>query len=298
MVTAFALAVVVLVLGLLLVIAGLRGALPGRRPDDASEEVTRQGAALDNPALRLVLGLGGLVACGFLTRWPVAALYGGLSGYVFPTLALAKRRRREAVERIDAIATWVESLRDTMAASAGVQEALVTSAKVAPLPIRREVQSLAVRLQHETLTSSLRRFAADLRHPLADMIVASLVLATSRHAGSLQNVLAITARTARDYAAMWRSVEAGRSRLYAQVRIAGVISGVVILGFILANRAFLSPFDSFVGQIALLIIGGSFFGSGVALHRLTRPVDPDRPFRGIEGWQPDTVDQPTTEVRP
>lgn len=297
MVTAFAVAVVAVVLGLLLVVAGFRGALPGRRSSTPAPG-TSGGRTIDNPASRLALGLAGLVAVGLLTRWPVAAFYGALSGYFLPTMILAKRRRRQAVERIDAIATWVESLRDTMAASAGVQEALVTSAKVAPPSIRREVQGLAVRLQHETLTSSLRRFAADLRHPLADMIVASLVLATSRHAGSLQNVLAITARTARDYAAMWRSVEAGRSRLYAQVRIAGGISGVVILGFILANRAFLSPFDGVGGQLALLIIGGSFFGSGVALHRLTRPVDPDRPFQGIEGWHPHAVDAAPTEIRP
>lgn len=282
--TGIALTVMFVVAGMIVVAAGVRGMLP-------RGSAARVGASeFDHLAARVVLAVGGFAVVLLLTGWIVAALYGAASGFLFPTLVVSKRRRREAVERIDAIAAWVESLRDTMAASAGIQEALQSSAKVAPRPIRSEVQALALRLQHEPLGSSLRRFAADMHHPLTDMIVASLVLATARHAGSLQGILAMTAKAARDYAAMWRHIESGRARLYAQSRLAGWVSFIMIFGFILARREFLAPFDGVGGQVALLVIGGAFFGSAVSLYRLTRPVDPNRPFQTIEFWSPATIE--------
>lgn len=267
--------------GLLLIVAGERGLLPRferktkRGPNDTSS---------DHMTLRVVLGAAGFVLAFALTRWPVAALYCGIGGLCLPTLALARRRRREAVERVEAIAAWAESLRDTMAASAGIQEALRASARVAPAPIQTEVRDLALRLQHQSVSRSLRRFAADMAHPLSDMIVASLLLATSRHAGSLQPVLAQTAKAARDSAAMSRQVESRRARTYSQARLAAWISALMVLFLVLARRAFLAPYDTVGGQIALIVICGVFFLSGLSLYLLARPVQPRRLFSGIENW--------------
>ena len=263
--------------GLLLIVAGALGLLPRMTERSGS-------GGLDHLPLRFALAVGGFAVSLAVTGWPVAAVYCALGGFSLPTLAAAKRRRREAVERVEAIAVWAESLRDTMAASAGIQEALRASARVAPAPIRTEVRNLALRLQHQSVPQALRRFAADVNHPLSDMVVASLILATGRHAGSLQGVLAITARGARDSAAMWRHVESRRSRTYSQARLAGWISFAMIMFLVLARRSFLEPFDSFGGQIALFFIGGIFFASGMSLYLLSRPTEPRRLFKGIETW--------------
>lgn len=169
-----------------------------------------------------------------------------------------------------------------MAASAGMQEAIRVSAKVAPAPIRQEVNDLSLRLQHESVTAALRRFAADMAHPVSDIVVASLVLAAERQAGGLHGVLTSVAKSARDSASMWRRIEGGRSRTYAQNRMVGWTTALFITFMVLVRREFLEPFDSFGGQIALAVIGGIFFGAGMATYRLGKPVVPVRVFSQIE----------------
>ncbi len=280
----FALAAMAGAGGLLVVVAGAFGLLPTR--------LERGGAGPDHLGLRVGLAAGGFGLVLAVTGWPVAAVAIGLGGWALPTLAAARRQRQASVDRVEAIATWAETLRDTMAASAGMQEALRTSAKVAPEPIRAEVTDMALRLQHESVVSSLRRFAADMHHPLSDTLVASLILASSRHGGSLQGVLAMAAKNARDSASMWRHIEGSRSKIYAQSRMAGWISAVTIVLVVLTRRSFVEPFDSFVGQIVLSFVCLAFLGSGLALYQLARPHAPRRMFQGIERW----AEQPTNEI--
>lgn len=282
----FALAAMAAVTGLLLVVAGACGALP--------HQIERGTGTVgpDRAALRAGLALAGFLVVFVVTRWPVAAVFCGAAGWALPTLAEARRKRQAAVDRVEAIAAWAETLRDTMAASAGMQEALRTSAKVAPAPIRAEVTDMALRLQHESVLSTLRRFAADMNHPLADNLVASLILATSRHGGSLQGVLAMAAKNARDSASMWRHIEGSRSKTYAQSRMAGWVSAITIVLVVLGRRSFVEPFDSPFGQIVLGVVCLSFFASGLALYRLAKPLTAKRMFQGIERW----AEPATTEI--
>ena len=282
----FALAVMAAATGVMVVVAGAFGALP--------HQIGRSGGAAgpDRASLRAGLALGGFVIVFLITRWPVAALFCGAAGWALPTLAEARRKRQAAVDRVEAIAAWAETLRDTMAASAGIQEALRTSAKVAPAPIRPEVTDMALRLQHESVVSSLRRFAADMDHPLADTLVASLILATSRHGGSLQGVLAMAAKNARDSASMWRHIEGSRSKTYAQSRMAGWVSAITIVLVVLGRRSFVEPFDTPFGQIVLGVVCTAFFASGVALYQLAKPLQAKRMFQGIERW----AEPATTEI--
>lgn len=278
--------VVVAALGAVVMVAGWRGALPeiGSGHTAAADVTGEEQHAIENPLLRLALALGGFILALLITGWIAAAVYAAVGGFLLPTFILAKRRRRAAIARVEAIATWTESLRDTMAASAGMQQALHTSARVAPAPIRTEVRDLVVRLQHQSVTESLRRFAADVKHPLADMVVASLILATTRHAGSLQNVLGVTAKAARDTAAMWRQVESGRTRMYAQARMAGWITAAMMAFLLLTRRELLAPYDTVVGQMVLFVVLGVFVGGNYWIYRLAKPVDPRRVFANVERW--------------
>lgn len=286
---AFAVLAMVAMTGLIAVLAGWRDAAP------RFDRTGHPWLTTDRPALRFGLAIGACFLTLLVTKWPVAAGFAAVSGFLFPTMATASRRRRQAIERVESIAVWTESLRDTMAASAGIQEALRLSARVAPAPIRTEVRDLSLRLQHQSVARSLRRFAADMQHPLSDMVVASLILATGQHAGSLQGVLAMTAKGARDSALMWRQIETSRTRTYSQSRLAGWISFVVIAFLILARRSFLEPFDSVGGQVALFIVCGVFFASAASLYRLGRPADPRRVFAGIERWAEHHSPEPDSE---
>ncbi len=272
----------VFALGLLIVAAGGLGRLPNLKPGESSSGTLNDELAY--PALRLGLALAGFATVFAFTGWLIASVYAAIGGFILPTLVLAKRRRREEIARIEAIAAWIESVRDTMAASAGMQQALQISARVAPAPVRDEVRALASRLQHQSVNEALRRFAADMKHPLSDMVVASLILATSRHAGSLQGVLATTAQSARDTASMWRQVESSRARMFSQARLAGWVTATMMTFMVLFRRETLGPYDTFIGQIVLTVILGLFVGANYAIYQIAKPPPPKRVFSDIERW--------------
>lgn len=263
--------------GVILVLAGWFGLIPAFGKSDIKPPTE-----WSEIAVRLVLTTVGFLGLYALTGWPVAACFGALAGWFFLTLKNAKRQRHAEIDRVDAIATWVENLRDNISGSAGLQQALRMSADHAPEPIRTEVRDLVLRLQHEPVTVALRRFAADVAHPTSDMAVGCLILASSRAAGSLAHVLAKTAQAARDSASMMRQVDAGRSAIQSQAKLVAIISGLGALFLIVSRREFVAPYDSFGGQIALFLICSLFAASAYALYRLSKPVMPTRVFRGVE----------------
>lgn len=287
----YALATMLAAAGLLVIVGGMRGLALG------SPRAGRE-LATGDVGLRAGLALAALVLTWLATGWPVAAGYAAVGGFAAPAMLRAKAERSGAIERVDAIASWIETVRDTMAAAAGIEQALRVSALTAPKPIQQEVRQLSVNLQHKSTADALRNFAADVAHPLSDMVVASLLLATSRQAGSLSEVLTFVARDARGYAAMARQVETSRTRTYSQARIVGVLTSALIVISVITRRAALEPYDSLTGQLVLLIILGLFYGSWFALYRMSKPTPPRRVFAGVERWAPaaeETRPTPRTE---
>lgn len=262
------------VAGVVVAVSGWRGLLPSRQ--------TRGAGTLTDLLPGLLLATVAFVVALVGTGWPVAAAYLAFGGASLPALFSSKRKRRAAVEKVEAIATWSESLRDIMATGAGLRETLRGSARVAPEPIRREILTLSFRLQHESVEAALTKLAQDLAHPSADVVVASLLLATQGQAGGLAEVLSSVSRSARDAAAMKQRIESSRERTYTQCRIVAGTSITFILLLVVFRREFLSPYDSFGGQIALGVIGGLFAFSGYAMNKLAQPEIPVRVFGSVE----------------
>ena len=192
---------------------------------------------------------------GAATRWPVGAVWAGLAGWGVPGLLAGNQGRNEAVGRIEAIAGWAEILRDTMAGAAGLEQAIVATAPVAPLPIRAEVVILAVRLEGERLGAAGR--GLDRLRPDGD------------RRGSL-------AQAARDQATMRLRVEAGRARTRTSIKVIVGATGGLALGLAVLNRGYLAPYDSALGQFVLLVVGGLFAASFVWLAKMSRPTTTER----------------------
>lgn len=268
-------AVALLALGAILLIGGYFGLI-------SFGDGTVGPSSLSEATVRVLCAAVAAAAMFAVTGWPVPTLFAALGGWFFLTMKNAKRRRRESIDRVDAIASWVESVRDNISGSAGLQQALRMSADHAPGPIRGEVRDLVLRLQHESVTVALRRFAADLAHPTADMAVGCLILASSRSAGSLASVLAKTAQAARDSASMMRHVDAGRVATQSQAKIVSLIAGCGALFLIISQREFVAPFASTNGQIALFVICTMVSISAFAIYQLSKPVHPTRVFKGVE----------------
>ena len=129
-------------------------------------------------------------------------------------------------------------LRDTIAAHAGLQEAIAVTARVAPAPIRTEVQALAdpgrARLAVDCV-APLRR--ANVDDPVADLVVASLVIAAERQAQRLAELLGRRSRSAaREQAAMRLRVETGRARTYASSKALVAITFGLAVAAVAASR--------------------------------------------------------------
>jgi Flp pilus assembly protein TadB len=257
-------------LGILLVAAGVRGVEPiALRPP-------RIDLRVDHAALRIAGAVFAGVLVGAATGWPVGALLAAGAAFAIPALLREDRGHAALVARVEAIAGWAEMLRDTIAAAAGLEQAIAATAPLAPPPIRDDVVRLAARLERERLASALRVFADDVADPTCDLVVAALVLAAEHQAHRLGELLGSLAQAARDQATMRLRVEAGRARTRTSVRVIVGVTLALAAALAVLNQTYLDPYDSAVGQLVLLAIGVLFAVGFLWLARMTRPVRPER----------------------
>lgn len=243
--------------GLLLVLVSLRGPELARRPRSAPPwRVDRTWG------LRLALALGAGLLTGVATGWLVGGVLAVGAVWFLPRLVGPDRAHVRRVARIEAVASWTEMLRDTLSAAAGLEQAILATAPLAPAAIRDEVAALASRLQNgHRLAPALRQLAEELADPTADLVIAALVLAAEHQARQLGELLGSLAETARSQAAMRMRVETGRARTRTSVRVVVATTIAFAVGVVVFNRAYLTAYDNALGQAVLLVIGG-LFGTG------------------------------------
>ena len=225
---------------------------------------------------RLAIASTGLVVATVLTGWLVAGLIVGIAGFSAPTVLGAKGNRDREIDRMTALATWVEMVRDTISAASGLTESLKATAATAPAAVRTPVRHLAARAEREPLPDALAKFARDVDHAIADTVAVTLGLAAAKQVGSLQESLTELAENTRQEVSMRLRIEASRARQYTSARF---IAGVVIVFSICMvglSRSYLTPFDSVTGQFVLAVIGGLFIFSVIALGRMSRFNSPPR----------------------
>ncbi len=262
-------------LGVLLVMFGIAGrrALPERRAGGRGVQGGRRPGHL---LARLAVGLAVAVAVGAMTGWLAGALIAGAATCVLPLALGGAKRYQVEIDKVEAVAAWAEMLRDTMAAASGLEQAIVASAPVAPGPIAVPVAHLAARLDHLRLADALRLFADEVDHPTCDFVVAGLVTAAERQARELGPLLTQLAECARDEAQMRARVWAGRARTRTSVRVITSCVALFAAGLMVLDRRYLQPYDGPGGQVMLLLIGGIFVGSVLAMDRMGRIELPER----------------------
>lgn len=211
-----------------------------------------------------------------VTSWPVAGAMAAGAAAVAPRLAGGGQARQAAIDRTEAIATWTESVRDTMAAAAGLEEAIAATAVAPPAPIAAEVRRLSHRLGHQRLSDALVAFADDLAHPSADLVVAALTIAARMEAADLGGVLSRLAISIRDDATMRVKVETGRAKLRTSAKIiCGAVAATVAM-LMLLSRSYLDAYDSVTGQLMLLVVAGVFTAGGLLMARMAQIALPER----------------------
>lgn len=232
--------------------------------------------------LRLAGALGAAVVVGAFTRWPVAALLAGVGVWALPQLLAGDPGTKARVTRVEAIASWTEMLRDTLAAAAGLEQAIAATAATAPAAIRPQVQALQQRIESgERLTVALRAFADDLDDPAGDLVVAALVLASQHRARQLGDLLASLATASREQVTMRLRVASGRARTRTSVRLIIGVTLTMAGGMVLLNRSYLQPYNTLPGQLALTGIGLLFATALAWLGRIATIAEPARVLTGL-----------------
>ncbi|MGH9089945.1 MAG: type II secretion system F family protein [Acidimicrobiales bacterium] len=260
-------------LGIVGALAGWRGV---KRAPGASRPA-RQRAG--RPTVRLATAGAAGVLVGAVTGWPVGAVLAAAACLWLPSPIRAARTQAATIAQIEAIASWTEMLRDTLAAAAGLEQAIEATAAAAPPPIRTEVVALAARLEHERLGPALRAFADQVSDPTCDLVVAALLLAVEHQAQRLGDVLGNLAQAAREQATMRLRVEAGRARTRTSAKVIVWATVGLVLFLALFDRGYLSPYDSATGQLVLVVVGLVFGAAFSWLARMARSAPPARLLR-------------------
>jgi tight adherence protein B len=265
-------------------------ALIGRPPAAAvaSRPSLMERYKLRHSGQQLVIGLIAAVVTLLITRWFTAAIAAFALGFFGRSLIGGAAGARSEMTRLEALATWTESLRDTIAGSVGLEQAIPATYMAAPPVIRRPLALLIDRLRtREPLGDALVKFANDLNDPSADLIIAALILNSKLRGPGLRDVLGALSSSAREELDMRQRIDASRKSTRRSVQIIVGITLVVVLGMTLLNRAYVAPYDEPQGQAVLVVIFALFGAGFLWLRRLAQF---EVPARFLTGAARDTAD--------
>ncbi len=222
-----------------------------------------------------------LVACGItaaVSGWIIpAVVVGAIAGWFTGSF----RRRRGAVdvgvERTEAVASWVENVRDVLQSGNQPVGAIGATTETCPPSIRPHVRLLYARLSAgQPAELAFRRFADDMDEPLADLVAVGLLIAVSRGAET-EDVLSALSLQARHLADRRRIVEAERAPMRREVLMVSLVMCALLGGvFVFARRSYLNAYDDVSGQIFLAFVLVGYGGLLVWVGRLATFARPSR----------------------
>lgn len=259
--------------GIVGVVAGIVGNPAGtaaRRPDRRRpQEVLLCLGAF--PLAGIVIGLLVLL----LTRWPVAALGAGAVVGLWPRLFGGGDRG--SIVQLEGLATWTESLRDTIAGAVGLEQAIPATAYAAAPSIAPQLRMMADRLRTRMpLPDALRRFADDLSDPSADLILSAMILNSRLRGPGLRDVLTSLAESAREDLDRRRRISADRASTRRSVQIVVGVSVLAAAALILFTPTYLQPYDGLLGQLVLVVVFAVFAAAFWWLRKLSVLEQPER----------------------
>lgn len=211
------------------------------------------------------LALGMLVAVA--TGWPIAGLGAAVLVIAWDKVAGGASAERAATRRLEALAKWTETLRDTMAGAAGLEQAVIAAARTASPLLAEPLAAMVERLRsRQTMTEALHALADELADPDADVIIAALILNARLRGPGLNKALTALAASARDQVAMRERITAQRGSSRRGVQIIVVVTSVLVTASAVLDPTFVAPYDSALGQCVLAAIL-ALFAAGFAWMR-------------------------------
>lgn len=235
-------------------------------------------------ALALAAGL----VTALVTRWPVAAVAVLLTVLAWPRMFGAGPAAEAQLVRLDALATWTESLRDSIAGSIGLEEAIRHSVNAAPAVLTPHLLRLEGRLRVQLpLPQALTALAEELEDASADLVVAALVLNSRLRGPGLVATLGALAVSVREELELRRRIEEGRKTLRRTALIILASTAVFAGTLTLFSREYVSPYSTPVGQLVLAVVLAVFAAGLWWIRSATNLRTPQRFLARVES---DTAD--------
>src|SRR6478735_7492788 len=204
-------------------------------------------------------------------------MVGGVLVVWWPTLFGGTSAEQRQIASLEALVTWTETLRDTIAAHASLEQAIPASAVHAPMLIRPALVRLVGRLRARVpMDQALSAFAAELDDPSADLVIAALMLSATRRGDRLGEVL--TGLTT-----------AARVELRRGVQIVVGVTIVIGVFLVLFSGPYIAPYGTPAGQVALAVVVGIFTAAFLWMRKLSAQ-QPVAPFLARPGQQPDPTE--------
>ena len=180
---------------------------------------------------------------------------GGIVGWLSRLVARRRSGDDAGVARTEALASWVENVRDVLQSGNQPVGAIGATTETCPPSIRPQVLSLYARLSAgQPPEVTFRRFADEMDDPLADLVAVGLLIAVSRGAET-EEVLSALAAQARHQADRRRVVEAERAPMRREVAMVSLVMGALLGAvFMFARSSYLHAYDTLSGQLFLTVI--------------------------------------------
>lgn len=260
--------------GLVLIVAGWRG----HRISLPTSERAARVRQIDLKLLAAAVAAGLMVTV--VTRWPVAGIGVALTVWASPKLFGGQNAGARELERLEALALWCESLRDTIAGNLGLEQAIPATVEAAPARLQEPLSNLVAMLRSRVpLPEALGVFADELDDSGADLIVAALILNARLHGPGLRETLTELAANARDELEQRQVVEAGRASVHRSGRILVGVVAAFLAGLALFAGDFMAPYSTPTGQLVMVGIGGVFAAAFARLRSLSEYQRPARFLR-------------------
>lgn len=251
----------------------------GSTPDNGTEHTNRS-ATSPTPdvgiASRLAVSCAAALVIVSISGWLIPAAVVSVATWFAMRTWQRRDRNRDDVARTDALASWIENLRDVLIAGDQPIGAISATVSTCPPTIRPSVRRLSAGLGRQDPDLVFRRFADDLDDPLGDLVAAGLLIAVQRGARTVA-VLTSLAAQARDQADRRRLVEAERAPIQREVSMLTLIMGSLIIGLLVFGRAeYLQPYDTVGGQAFIGVVIAIYAALLLRVQRLARYPRPRR----------------------
>jgi Flp pilus assembly protein TadB len=197
--------------------------------------------------------------------------------------------------RLEGLASWTESLRDTIAGAVGLEQAIPSSLRAAAPSLQEPLARLVDRLHTRMpMPEALRRFADDLDDPGADLVIAALIINARLRGPGLRDLLGGLSSSVREELDMRRKINADRRSTRRSVQIVVIVAVAVALLLGVFNHSYVQVYDGPLGQFVLIVVAAFYAAGFFWLRRLARFDAPERLLSeplttGVPADAPETV---------